>query len=126
MVKFLRRVWGRHSKLGKGRRKKQKWKKPTGRHNKMREQERGYPAVVSIGYRGEKKSRGKIQEKKPILVNNIKELERIKQDEIIIVGRIGKKKKIEILKIAKEKKIQVYNANVDKFLKLNVIKGEKK
>jgi len=46
--RFLRRLTNRYLKLGKKRKKKQKWRKPKGRHNKMREKERGYPAVVSI------------------------------------------------------------------------------
>jgi len=54
-IKFLRRVWKRHSKLGRGRKKKQVWRKPTGRDNKMRERKKGHPSVVSIGYRSEKK-----------------------------------------------------------------------
>jgi len=37
MKKFLRRTWSRYSKLGRKRKKKQKWRKPTGRDNKMRE-----------------------------------------------------------------------------------------
>jgi ribosomal protein L32E len=35
--KFLRRIWSRYSKLGKKRKKKQVWRKPRGRDNKMRE-----------------------------------------------------------------------------------------
>ena len=49
--KFLRRTWSRYSKLGKQRKKKQIWKAPKGRDNKMREKRKGYPAVVSIGYK---------------------------------------------------------------------------
>ena len=60
MKKFLRRTWNRYSKLGKRRKKKQVWRRPTGRDNKMREKRRGYPAVVSLGYRKEKNTRGKI------------------------------------------------------------------
>ena len=49
--KFLRRTSNRYGKLGKNRRKKQVWKKPRGRDNKMREKRRGYPQVVSIGHK---------------------------------------------------------------------------
>lgn len=119
MVKaFLRRSWDRYSKLGKGRKKKQKWRKPTGRDNKMREKRRGYPKVVSIGYRTEKKSRGQIENKKPIMIMNVKELEKIGKNEIAIIGNVGKKKKIEIAKKAKEMKVNVYNLNAEKFLKM--------
>ena len=119
MVKFLRRTWSRYSKLGKRRKKKQVWRKPTGRDNKMREKRKGYPAVVSIGYRSNKKSRDKLMDKKPVKINNLKELEKIKENEIAIIGGVGKKKKIEIANKAKEMKIELYNMNPEKFLKLN-------
>ncbi len=117
MVKFLRRTSNRYSKLGKGRKKKQVWRKPTGRDNKMREKRKGYPAVVSVGYRTEKKSRGALKEKKPVIINNLKDLEKIKENEIAIIGKVGKKKKIEIAKKVKEMKIKIYNMNPAKFLK---------
>lgn len=119
MVKFLRRTWNRYSKLGKGRKNKQKWKKPTGRDNKMREKRKGYPAVVSVGYKKKNKLRGKIREKQPVLVKNVKELEEIKQNQVVIIGNIGRKKKIELVAIAREKKIHIHNLNIEKFLKQN-------
>jgi len=114
--KFLRRTSERYSKLGKKRKKKQVWRKPKGRDNKMREKRKGYPGLVSIGYSKDKSVRGEIQGKKPILVNNIKDLEKIKKNNIIIIGNIGKKKKIEIVRKAKEKKIPIFNVNTKKFL----------
>ena len=117
--KFLRRTWNKYSKLGKGRKKKQVWRRPTGRDNKMREKRRGYSSVVSIGYRGEKDKREKLKEKKAVIVKNTKDLEKIKENEIIIVGSVGKKKKMEIAKKAKEMKIEIYNMNPEKFLKVN-------
>ena len=115
-TKFLRRTWNRYSKLGKGRKKKQVWRKPKGRDNKMREKRKGYLALVSIGYSSDKKVKGKIKEKTPVLINNIKDLEKIKQNEIAIIGHVGKKKKIDILKKANEKKIYLDNINIKKFL----------
>ncbi len=117
MVKFLRRSWDRYSKLGRNRKKKQIWRKPKGRDNKMREKRRGYPAVVSIGYKQNKKTRGLIEEKKHVIIKNIKDFEKIKENQSIILGKIGKKKKIEIAKKAEEKKIHIYNLNTGKFLK---------
>ena len=116
-MKFVRRIWNRYSKLGKRRKKKQVWRKPTGRDNKMREKRRGYPVVVSTGYQKAKKIKGRIKGKKPITVSSIKDLEKIKKNEIIILGRMGKKKKIEISKKAKEKGLEIYNLNIKKFLK---------
>lgn len=115
-MKFLRRDWSRYSKLGKNRKKKQKWKNPKGRDNKMRERRKGYPAVISVGYKKDKKNYGKIENKSPVIVKNLNELEKIKKDEIVIIGKIGKKKKIDMAKKAKEMKIKIHNLNINKFL----------
>jgi len=123
-MKFLRRIWKRYSKLGRNRKKKQVWRKPKGRDNKMREKRRGYPPIVSIGYRTNKKERGKINNQNPLTINNLKELENIEEKNIII-GRVGKKKKLEIIKKAKEKGIKIHNLNAKKFLKKNKEKGKK-
>jgi len=112
---FLRRISNRYSKLGKRRKKKQIWRRPTGRDNKMREKRRGYPARVSIGYKNAEKE-------KAIIIEDPKELEKINKKLIIVVGNVGKKKKIEIAKKAKELKIQLSNLNVNTFLKKNKLK----
>lgn len=115
-AKFVRRTWHKYSKLGLRRRKKQVWRRPHGRDNKMREKRGGYPPVVSIGYRNEKASRGKINDKNAVLIKNLNELLKLKAGQIAILAKIGKKKKMEIAKKAKENKIQIYNLNIDKFL----------
>jgi large subunit ribosomal protein L32e len=117
MAKFLRRTWSRYSKLGKRKKKKQVWRKPKGRDNKMREKRKGYPAVVSVGYRKKKSERKNIK-----VIRNVEDLEKIRRDEIIVIGNTGKRKKIEIAKKAREKKIPIQNINIKKFLK----KTEKK
>ena len=116
MKKFLRRTWDRYSKLGKGRKKKQKWRRPTGRDNKMREKTKGHPKIVSIGYKKSEKLK-RINKKNQILVKNIKELEKVKGNQKVIIGHVGKRKKIEMSKKAKEMKISFQNLNVEKFLK---------
>ena len=126
MPKFLRHTAHKYSKLGLRRKKKQIWRKPTGRDNKMREQRRGKPAVVSIGYSTSKKEKGKINNKTPIIVNNIYELEKATKNEIVVIGKVGKKKKIEIAKKAKELKIEIFKLNTEKFIKKNEKKKESK
>ena len=116
-MRFIRRSWYRYSKIGKRKKKKQVWRSPKGRDNNMREKRRGYSPVVSIGYKTNRKEIGKIRGKKPVLVLNLKELERVKKDEIVILGGVGKKKKIEIIKKAKEKGIEMANVNINKFMK---------
>ena len=124
MTKFLRRNSDRHSKLGRKRKKKQTWRKPKGRHNKMRDKRRGYPAVVDIGYRKSNKEREKLDGMKPFIINNTGDLEKIKTGEIGIIRSIGMKKKIEIVRRAKERGTPLYNINIKKFLKNN-LKNEK-
>jgi large subunit ribosomal protein L32e len=113
-MNFLRRTCKKIKRLGRGRKKKQVWRRPAGRDNKMRDKRRGYPAVVSIGYGSEKKSRGKINNLVPLKVNNLKDLEKIGKNNIAIIGKIGKKKRMDILKKAKEMKIEVANFNLEK------------
>ena len=117
--KFLRRTWHKYSKLGKGRKKKQVWRKPTGRDNKMREKRKGYPAVVSIGYKKDKKNLGKINGKVIVMIKNIGELKNIKKNQICLIGNIGKKRKIEIAEFAKDNKIEIFNLNAKSYLKKN-------
>jgi large subunit ribosomal protein L32e len=119
MVKFVRRIWYKYSKLGKRRKKKQVWRRPTGRDNPMREKRKGYPASVNIGYKSSKKDLGKIKGKNPVIVKILKDLEKVKKNDIVFIGSVGKKKKIDLVKKAKEKGLEVSNVNVKKFLKKN-------
>ncbi len=114
---FLRRIWGRYSKLGRKRKNKQVWRKPTGRDNKMREKRKGYPIVVSVGYKKDKLLRGKIEEKVPKVVYNLNDLKKVDKNDLIILGKVGNKKKIEMMKMAKEMKIKFHKINLDKSLK---------
>ena len=118
--KFLRKDAHKYSKLGKGRKNKQRWKKPTGRHNKMRNQMKGHPATVSIGY-----SKGELNKKKFVIVKNLKELEKAGKNAEIVLGKIGAKNKIEIAKKAKELKIKIVNLNAEKYIKKTERKSKK-
>jgi large subunit ribosomal protein L32e len=113
---FLRRTTNRYSKLGKKRTKKQVWRRPTGRDNKMREKKRGVPALVSIGYKSDKESRGKIQGKIPVMIYNLKDLDKVSNDNLVIFAKIGAKLKLQMAKKAQENKLSVLNLNVKKFL----------
>lgn len=97
---FLRRDAARLSKLGRNRKKKQTWRKPTGRHNKMRLKRKGYPKTVSIGYKKP------FATKQTVTVNNVKDLQGTYGKETVFrIGKVGTKKRIELVKAAKEKKI---------------------
>ncbi|MCK9568384.1 50S ribosomal protein L32e [Candidatus Pacearchaeota archaeon] len=114
---FLRRHTSFRSRLGRNRKKIQTWRRATGRHNKVRLKRKGYPIKVMIGFRTAKEGRDLIQDTKPIMVMNVKELIKVGKGQSAIIGKVGNKKRLEILKIAKEKKIIVANLNVKKKLK---------
>ena len=112
-MKFRRRGWYKHKRIGKGKRRKVGWRKPKGRDNKMRESRKGKPPLVSIGYK--RQSSGK----KRIIVYNVKDLENVKKGYLVILGKTGKKKKVEMAKKASEMKIKFENVNIKKILRKN-------
>lgn len=96
MPRFLRTAWTQKSKLGKRRRKRQKWRRARGRHNKIREKRKGRLRKVEIGYGKNKKFRGKINGKIPIFIKNFKDLEKVKKNDAVIIARIGRRKRLKI------------------------------
>ena len=121
MAKFLRRDAKRFYKFGKGKGKKAKWRNPTGRDNKMREKRKGYPVVVSIGYKKSSDSG-----KKTVRVENIRDLENFQKGKILVLGRVGAKKKAEIAKKSIDLKLEFKNFNPKKFLKSFKLKEKPK
>ena len=112
-MKFLRRNISLHFRIGKGRKKKQVWRKPKGRDNKMRESRKGRPPLVSIGYKRKK------EKKNIIMIYNLHDLGNAGKQDTVILGKVGRKRKIEILKKAMEMKVNFQNINMGKFLKKN-------
>ncbi|MDO8459851.1 MAG: eL32 family ribosomal protein [Nanoarchaeota archaeon] len=107
--KFPRQESTRHIKLG-SRKSKITWRRPTGRHSKMRRKRRNYPASPHIGRRTPNKESGLISGLTPILIYNMKDLSKCdKTTAAVISARIGAKKRIEIIKQAKEKQIKFLN-----------------
>ena len=108
--KFLRDDTNRHSKLGKNRRKLQKWRRPRGRQSKMRKKRFSYPVMPCAGYGSPKKESGLINGKKPILINNVQDLTNVEKNFVLIISRrIGAKKKMDIIKKAQERNMQILN-----------------
>lgn len=110
MPRFVRSETVRFMRLGKHRKKLQKWRKPRGRHNKMRKKRVGYPITPSIGYGTPQGTRNLIQGKMPLLVSSMKELSKAHAGSIVVFSRrIGAKKKIEMIKFAHEHKMHLLN-----------------
>jgi len=102
---FKRRGWYRFSSLGKGRKKLIKWRRPKGRHGKMREKRGGSDKTVMIGYG----TKDKIQ---IIVVKNMQELGKMKGKEVYLSGTLGNKKRIEMVKKAEELGVKILNKNL--------------
>lgn len=109
MKKFIRQDTSRLLRLGKKRKKLQKWRMPKGRHNKIRRKRFGYPLQPGIGFGTPKVRAGKISNLYPVLVHNLKELESLSKEKIAIIAKVGAKKKIVLLKRAEELGIKVNN-----------------
>ncbi len=107
--RFIRVDTVTYSRLGKNRRKLQKWRRPRGKQNKVRLCRAGYFAMPSVGFRSQRKETGKIQGLVPKLVHNVSELSALAKNNIAIIARVGARKKIEMLKKAEELKIRVLN-----------------
>ncbi len=107
--KFLRQDSHRHIRLGRNRRRKQIWRLPKGRHSKMRQQRKSYPSLPTVGYKKPKKVSGKISSLIPILVHNLNEMKRASKDNLIILAKVGAKKRMELIKYAEENKIKIHN-----------------
>jgi large subunit ribosomal protein L32e len=107
--KFLRTDWMRFSRLGKNRKKKQVWRRARGKHSKIRRKRFGYPAMPTVGYQTARKEKGKIEGLIPIRITNLKDLSLATKDNIIILGRVGAKKKLELIKKAEQMKIKIQN-----------------
>lgn len=104
--RFVRQEWFRDQRLG------EIWRKPQGRHTKLRRHFGYRPNVVSIGYRGPKAVRGLHPSGfREVLVHNVRELEAIdaKVEAARIAGSVGTRLRTEIQAAADEKGIRVLN-----------------
>jgi len=115
--KFTRRNSKDYSKLGKKRKKLQRWRKPKGRDNKMRLQVKGRPGIVKVGYKKPENERGKLNGKVIFKVSNISDMKKIPKNAVLLIGKMGAKKRIEIEKIAEEQKIKPINLSKKKINK---------
>lgn len=110
--KFLRQDSVRHVRLGKNRKKLQKWRRPRGMHSKIRKKRFGYPVFPMTGFKKPSAISGKVRGKVPFLISCKGDLEKVGKDMIVVFSRkIGAKKRIELMKIAQEKKFDILTRN---------------
>ena len=107
---------------------KNKWRKPKGLHSKLRLKKEGHQKRPNVGYKNPKELRNLFLSKfKFIKINNIKDLEKAK-DNIVLSKNLGSKKKVEIIEEALKLKLNVLNLkNPEEFIKnIKEKLGEKK
>ncbi|MGP6239511.1 50S ribosomal protein L32e [Cuniculiplasma sp. SKW4] len=109
-VEFRRQEWFRYKKFG------EEWRKPRGKHSKLREHLSRRPPVVDAGYRGPAAVRGLHPSGfREVLVHNMKELEQLDKNTQAcrIASTIGRKKRVQMEEKAEELGIRVLNRSVD-------------
>jgi large subunit ribosomal protein L32e len=103
--------------FGKKKKIADRWKRPRGIQSKMRHRFKGYPIMVSKGWRSPAEVRGLDRlGNETVIVYNVQEVAKVeKHKAIVISGNVGNKKRMEIILKAEELKIPVVNIKVDKF-----------
>ncbi len=90
------------------------WRRPKGIDNKIRMKRKGYPPIVTVGYRGPKSVRG-IHPSGfiEVIVHNPRELMNINPETqaIRIASTVGVRKRIEIIREAVRRGIKVLNVD---------------
>ena len=103
---FQRQEGYRHKKL------KQAWRKPRGRHSKLRQQEKARGSLPKAGYGSPKAARGLLRSGLlEVRVSNAAQLTSInaKTEAVVIAAAVGKAKRAEIIGIARKQGIKVLN-----------------
>jgi large subunit ribosomal protein L32e len=104
--KFVRQESWRYARI------RPMWRKPKGVDNKVRRQDKGWPPLVRVGYRGPSESRGLHPSgQKEVLVQNPGDLAALVPGrDVARIGRtVGAKKRELILKRANELGLKVLN-----------------
>ncbi|MFH0956841.1 MAG: 50S ribosomal protein L32e [Candidatus Aenigmatarchaeota archaeon] len=104
---FRRQESCRYARIG------DEWRKPRGRHSKLRKGYKERGKVPSLGYGSPRAVKGlSANGKNPILVSSVKDLSMLdpKKDVAVIKSPVGKKKRMEIAAEAEKLKIEVTNA----------------
>ena len=88
------------------------WRRPKGKHSRVRLEVNGAPAKPKVGYRSDKKVRGLHPSGyKEVVVFNTDDLEQIGENEAaMIASKVGDRKREKIIEKADEKDIKVLNS----------------
>ncbi len=103
----VRKDTHKFGKLGMKVKAKRKWRKAKGRHNKIRKGKRGHSSRPKIGFR-------MFDHVEPIVIENIMQLSKLsKEQEAVVSGRVGGKKRKEIMEKAKTLGLKVENPRME-------------
>lgn len=103
---FHRQEWFRYVRIGSS------WRKPRGKHSKLREKKGYRHAFVESGYRGPRGARHLHPSGfREVYVTNLKDIEKIdpRKEGARVSSHIGRKKRLEIQEKAKSLGIRVFN-----------------
>ncbi len=106
---FHRQEWFRYKRLGDA------WRKPKGKHSKLRKHKGYRPPVVDSGYRNPRLVRGLHPSGfREVLVHNPRELDKVnpEREAVRIASKVGMKKRLAIEKKAEELGIRVLNPHL--------------
>ena len=109
-TRFVRPDTHLFARIGKGRKKLQKWRRPRGHHNKTRLNRFGYLIQPGIGFGTPRKDSGKVMGLVPLHISEMKDVDSMSKSNIAIISRrIGAKKKLDIIKLLNEKGFKIMN-----------------
>lgn len=92
---------------------KKGWRRPRGRHSKLRVHEKGRGGLPSPGYGSPASVRGLNRlGYREVIISNVKDLDGInpREEMGVISSGVGRKKRAEIVTAAKERKMMISNA----------------
>ena len=112
--KFLRTDWHKKIKLGRGVKKNQKWHAAKGRQNKFRLNRKGRGVRPRVGWGADNETKGFVDGVEAVRVENMKELEAVKDGVGVIIGSVGLKKRAVLLEKAKGKGLKILNRYKEK------------
>lgn len=101
--KFLRTSSHIFKRLG-GKKKKQKWRRPRGRHNKLREKIRGKPIRPVIGFKKAEKAKTKLK-----MVYCLGDIRNVKKGESVLLAKLGRRKRKMFIEKLKKEGVKILN-----------------
>jgi large subunit ribosomal protein L32e len=106
--RFVRTASHRYWRIGR----RDSWRAPKGVQSKQRRHYGYRPTVVSIGFGGPAKVRGRISAGfRPVIIHTIKDLEDVEQGKqiVVIAHGVGTRKRLTIEEAAKKRNLRIAN-----------------